>query len=381
MKPFNIIIAPDSFKESMSARQAAEAIQRGFEKGFKQPAQYTIIPMADGGEGTTDVLIEALSASLQTVEVKDPLNRLIKAQYGLSTSKQTAVIELAAASGLDLLTESERDPRHTTTFGTGQLILDALNHDVKRIILGLGGSATNDGGVGMLQALDVRFLDAQNKPLPLGGVHLSELATIDTTLMDPRLADVEITVASDVSNPLLGERGATAVYGPQKGLNAQDFTRLEDALSHYHDSIEQQLHISVKDRPGAGAAGGTGTALLAFLDATLSNGIELVLEETQFVHHVAKADLVITGEGRIDSQTIFGKTPIGVAKSAQPFHCPVIAICGSIGTGYEAVYQHGIDSVFSILNAPTELKDALLSGPQFIENTAENIARLLSLKF
>ncbi|MCE5038552.1 glycerate kinase [Staphylococcus auricularis] len=381
MKPFNIIIAPDSFKESMTARQAAEAIQRGFEKGFKQPAQYTIIPMADGGEGTTAVLIEALSASLQTVEVKDPLNRSIKAQYGLSTSKQTAVIELAAASGLDLLKESERDPRHTTTFGTGQLILDALNHDVKRIILGLGGSATNDGGVGMLQALGVRFLDAQNKPLPLGGVHLSELATIDTTLMDPRLAEIEITVASDVSNPLLGERGATAVYGPQKGLNAQDFTRLEGALSHYHDIIEQQLHISVKDRPGAGAAGGTGTALLAFLDATLSNGIELVLEETHFVQHVAKADLVITGEGRIDSQTIYGKTPIGVAKSAQPFHCPVIAICGSIGTGYEAVYQHGIDSVFSILNAPTELKDALLSGPQFIETTAENIARLLSLKF
>lgn len=379
MSPYKVIIAPDSFKESMSAKEAAFAIKEGFQEVFDSSTIYDIIPMADGGEGTTEVLKEALNATSYCVEVKDPLNRNIMASYARSDEHRTAIIEMAAASGLALLSKDERDPSITTSYGTGQLINDALNHDVNKIILGIGGSATNDGGVGMLKALGVSFKDKNNQEIRDGGLALSQIEYIDITRINPRLKDVNIKVACDVTNPLLGDNGATIVYGPQKGAQQKMIPKLDSALSHYHDKIKEELQKSVKDIPGAGAAGGMGTALLAFLDANLQAGIDVVLDETRFQERVKDAQIVITGEGKMDEQTIYGKTPIGVAKVAKAYDIPVIAICGSLGDQYQEVYRHGIDTVFSITEYPSDLKTTLENGPQFMQRTATNIARLIKL--
>lgn len=350
-----IVIAPDSFKESMSAREAAEAIQEGFSKILPSTVEYDLIPMADGGEGTTEALMEALNAKTIATTVKDPLYRDITAKYAYTSSQKIAIIEMAAASGLDLLTKEERNPLKTTTFGTGQLINHALELGAQKIILGIGGSATNDGGVGMLQALGVKFLDSNGHSIEPGGLHLLDIQTIDTTQLNSKFKNIDMSVACDVTNPLLGDNGATMIYGPQKGATAKMIPKLDTALCHYHDKIKLQLDKDVKDIPGAGAAGGMGTALLAFLDAQLSKGIDVVLEETHFQSRIIDADLVITGEGKLDSQTIYGKTPIGVAQVAKQFNLPVIAIGGSLGEQYETVYDYGIDSVFSIMNQPTDL--------------------------
>ncbi|QZZ04031.1 glycerate kinase [Staphylococcus arlettae] len=374
-----VIIAPDSFKESMSAMQAAQAVQQGMSKIFPHDTHYELIPMADGGEGTTDTLMHALNASYVSTTVLDPLQRPIQAQYGFSATTNTAVIEMAAASGLDLVSTTERNPLITTTYGTGQLIKSALDQGAERIILGIGGSATNDGGTGMLSALGVQFLDAQQQPLQAGGADLLRLATIDLSKLDSRLAHVSFEVACDVTNPLLGSQGASVIYGRQKGANVQMVQQLDKALAHYHNQIEVQLNISVKDIAGAGAAGGLGTGLLAFCHTTLKKGIDVVLTETKFDTHLQGADLVITGEGKIDHQTIYGKTPIGVAQLAKKYNIPVIALSGSLGEGYEAVYQHGIDAVFNILQQPHDLLTALKNGVLNIEKTAENIARVITL--
>lgn len=372
-----IVIATDSFKESMSAKEAGLAIQDGFKAVFDDAIHYDIIPMADGGEGTTDALKEALNAKTYTIPVHDPLHRSIEASYARSDDDQIAIIEMAASSGLDLLSKDERNPLITSTYGVGEMILDALNHHVSKIILGIGGSATNDGGSGMLCALGAQFLDAQHQPLQLGGGYLSELAHIDISNLDQRLKDVTFEVACDVTNPLLGPNGATEVYGPQKGVDAKMIPKLDSALATYHDMIEQELNLNVKDIPGAGAAGGLGTGILAFFNASLSKGIDIVLKETDFSRRVQDADLVITGEGKMDAQTVFGKTPIGVAKAAKVHHIPVIAICGSLGEGYQDVYNHGIDSAFSLIEQPEALPSLLSNGKRNMTHTAENIARLL----
>jgi len=380
MSPYKVIIAPDSFKESMSAKEAALAIKEGFQEVFDSSTIYDIIPMADGGEGTTEVLKEALNATSYCVEVKDPLNRNIMASYARSDEHRTAIIEMAAASGLALLSKDERNPSITTSYGTGQLINDALNHDVNKIILGIGGSATNDGGVGMLKALGISFKDKNNQEIRDGGLALSQIEYIDITRINPRLKDVNIKVACDVTNPLLGDNGATIVYGPQKGAQQKMIPKLDSALRHYHDKIERELNVNVKDIPGAGAAGGMGTALIAFLNAELRPGIDVVLEETQFKQRIKDANLVVTGEGKMDKQTIYGKTPIGVAKVAKSYDIPVIAICGSLGKDYEAIYHHGIDSVFSIMERPCHIDEALKEAEIHIKHTTANIARLLQLK-
>lgn len=373
-----IVIATDSFKESMTAKEAGLAIQRGFQKIFNETINYDIIPMADGGEGTTDALKEALNAKTYKVKVHDPLHRHIEASYARSQDNNVAIIEMAAASGLDLLNSHERDPLKTSTFGVGELIKDALDHGVSKIILGLGGSATNDGGSGMLTALGVKFLDENEETLPLGGGYLSQLAHIDLSQLDSRLEHVQFEVACDVNNPLLGDNGATAVYGPQKGVTDKMIPKLDSALATYHDMIERDVNKNVKDVPGAGAAGGLGAGILAFFsNAALSKGIDIVLQETQFSKRVKDADLVITGEGKMDAQTIYGKTPIGVAQAAKQYDIPVVAICGSLGDGYEAVYEHGIDSAFSIIEQPMEIDDLLTKGKHNIQRTAENVARLL----
>ncbi len=363
----------------MTAKQAGLAIERGFKNIFGDSLKTEVIPMADGGEGTTEALIEALDASIHSIKVHDPLFREVTASYARSRDNRVAIIEMAAASGLDLIRTDERNPLITTTFGVGELIKDALNHHVTKIILGIGGSATNDGGSGMLTALGVKFLNSDNEEIELGGGALAHLTHIDASNLDYRLNDVTFEVACDVTNPLLGPNGATYIYGPQKGATEKMIPKLDSALANYHDMIEKAYHISVKDIPGAGAAGGLGAGILTFFNASLSNGIDIVLKETQFLERIKDADLVITGEGKIDVQTIYGKTPIGVAKASKQFDLPVIAICGSLGKNYQAVYQHGIDTVFSIIETPSELPYLLENGERFLTQTAENIARLIKL--
>nr|WP_194746087.1 glycerate kinase [Staphylococcus chromogenes] len=376
-----LLIALDSFKESMTALEAANAIESGFQQVFGNEIACIKIPMADGGEGTTQSLHDALQGRWRTVTVTDPLGRPIQATYSIANKGKTAVIEMASASGLGLIARDERNPLKTTTFGTGELVLDALNQGVTHIILGIGGSATNDGGAGFIQALGGRLLDKQGQDLPFGGAALAQLATIDLTHFDPRLKEITFEVACDVDNPLLGDRGATMIYGPQKGALAEEIQSLESALYHYNEVIQRDLHQYIAHEPGAGAAGGLGAALLATINVQLRPGIDIVLEMTRFKHHVLNCDLVITGEGKIDAQTIYGKTPIGIAKVAQSYYKPVIAVVGMLGEGHEAVYDYGIDAVFSLVPGPISLETALDQGPQHLERLAYNIAKVYKMQF
>lgn len=372
-----IVIAPDSFKESMTAKQAAVAIAKGIKTVFHQQLDLELIPMADGGEGTTQSLADALSGTIHSKIVNGPLGDPVTASYAISGDTKTAIIEMAEASGLALVPNEKRNPLKTSTYGTGQLIQAALNHNVEKIILGIGGSATNDGGAGVVEALGGRLLDSEGNSLPSNGGSLIHLNDIDVSNLDKRLQGVEIIVACDVDNPLLGEHGASAIYGPQKGADKKMVADLDSALSNYHDVVERVTKKSVKDIPGAGAAGGLGAGLLAVLQAKLEPGVEIVLKETNFHERVADADLVITGEGKIDGQTIYGKTPIGVAKAAKKFGVPVIALSGTLGADYEIVYDHGIDAAFSIVQGPCDLEDALENGPDYLEKLAGSVARLL----
>ncbi|UXR73747.1 glycerate kinase [Staphylococcus sp. IVB6238] len=374
-----LVIAPDSFKGCMTAMEAAQAIETGWRSVMGDIWSYDKVPMADGGEGSTQSLHDALNGVWKTADVTGPLGQTVRAAYSLAFGGTTAVIEMAAASGLDLLTPDTLDPLKATTYGTGEMIRDALDQGVSRIILGIGGSATNDGGAGLLQALGVQLLDNHGAPIERGGAALQNLAHIDLTEMDSRLSDVTIEVACDVTNPLLGETGATAVYGAQKGVTEETFPILEQALTQYHQVIQRDLQKDVANIPGAGAAGGLGAGLLACLPVTLRSGVDIVLGVTNFKHHALNADLVITGEGRIDGQTAFGKTPVGVAQAAKKYHKPVIAVVGSIGTGYEAVFEQGIDAVYSLSSGPNTLEVALAEGPASLQRWAENMARFYQI--
>ncbi|AJJ55656.1 glycerate kinase family protein [Yersinia pseudotuberculosis IP 32953] len=368
-----IIIAPDSFKESLTAMQVAEAIEQGFSEIFPQ-AEYIKLPMADGGEGTVESMVAATGGELVNVEVTGPLGAPVKAFYGWMGDGETAVIEMAAASGLHLVAPEQRNPLITTSYGTGELILAALNHGARKIILGIGGSATNDGGAGMMQALGVQLSDQQGKALTVGGAALAQLVDIDLSQLDDRLAQTDILVACDVDNPLCGAKGASAVFGPQKGATPERVQQLDAALQHYGEKIEQVTGKSVINVAGAGAAGGMGAALFGLLNARLQPGIEIVTEALKLAAAVQNADLVITGEGRIDSQTIYGKTPVGVARVAKRFDIPVIAIAGSMAPDYEVVHQHGLDAVFSVLNHIQTLPEALEEASDNIRITARNVA-------
>lgn len=375
-----IVIAPDSFKESMTAKEVCGAVESGFKK-ILPAATYVHLPIADGGEGTVESIVEATGGNIVVLEVSGPMGEKVPAFYGITGDKKTAVIEMAAASGLHLVPRDERNPLVASTSGTGELIKDALNHGVERIVLGLGGSATNDGGAGMAQALGAKLLDHNGEELPQGGGVLGALQTIDVSSLDSRLSSVKIEAACDVTNPLTGPTGASAVFGPQKGATPGMVTELDDCLKHYADTIEKELGISVNELAGAGAAGGLGAGIVAFLQAELVSGIDLVLDVIQFEDQVRDADLVITGEGRIDYQTVHGKAPVGVSsrtkRAGQAF---VIGIAGSLGDGAEAVYDHGIDALFSIVNGVATLEEALSNGKENVERTAENIARLLKVK-
>lgn len=373
-----IVIAPDSFKESLTALEVAQAIQIGFAKVFPQ-AEYELVPMADGGEGSVQSLVDATAGTLQKISVTAPLGNQVEAFYGLSGDRKTAFIEMAAASGLHLVPPEARNPLFTTSYGTGELIKAALDCGVEKILLGIGGSATNDGGLGMLQALGVRFSNAQGQPLGFGGKQLLELASVDLSEFDPRLHQVAFEVACDVNNPLCGERGASAVFGPQKGATAEMIVELDCALGNLASVVEAQLGLEIAEHPGAGAAGGMGAGLLLLPKVELKSGVQIIINATGLQDKVASADLVITGEGRMDAQSIAGKTPIGVARTAKQFGKPVIAIVGSLREDYPVVYRHGIDSVFPIIRQVADLPSTLQSGRENLISAAENIARLYQI--
>lgn len=373
------IIAPDSFKGNLTAKQVAVAIQTGICRVFPE-ADYELIPMADGGEGTVQSLVDATSGQILTTQVMGPLGQPVTASYGLLGDKQTAVIEMAAASGLQFVDGQTRNPLKTTTFGTGELIIKALDQGAKKIILGIGGSATNDGGAGMAQAIGVSLQNAQNQELKPGGGTLDQLAKIDLTNVDPRIEHTEILIASDVTNPLVGPTGASAVFGPQKGATPAMVASLDRNLRHYADVIKQQLGRDLANFPGAGAAGGLGAGLLAFTPAKLEKGIDIVVAYSQLKQRAQDADFVFTGEGGIDAQTQYGKTPFGVAlatKRVAP-NAPVIALAGNIGAGVSVLYrQDAIDAIFSTMTAAKSLPHAIKEAPQDISLVSENIARLL----
>ncbi|HEX4501996.1 MAG TPA: glycerate kinase [Scandinavium sp.] len=373
-----IVIAPDSYKESLSALDVASAIEEGFRQIFPD-ADYVKIPVADGGEGTVEAMVAATQGRIVTVDVTGPLGEALQAFYGVSGNEECAFIEMAAASGLESVPPGKRNPLKTTSWGTGELIRHALDAGVKQIIIGLGGSATNDGGAGMVQALGAKLLAEDNQQIPPGGEGLEQLVRVDITELDPRLAECRIEVACDVTNPLTGNEGATAVFGPQKGATAEMLPRLDAALLHYARLIKHDLDIDVLNLEGGGAAGGMGAALFAFCGATLRPGIEIVTDALHLAEIVKNADLVITGEGRIDSQTVHGKVPVGVARVAKRFNIPVIAIAGSLTDDVEIVHQHGLDAVFSVIYRICTLEDALSNARENVRRTARNVAAVMKI--
>lgn len=373
-----IIIAPDSFKESLTSPEVAAEIANGFREVFPH-ADLIELPIADGGEGTVEALLAATAGQRLSARVMGPLQQPVEAAYGLCGDSQTVVIEMAAASGLHLVPEEQRNPLHTTSFGTGELIKHALDSGYRKFIIGLGGSATNDAGAGMLQALGVKFLNQQGQEIGSTGGALNELEKIDSSGLDPRLKDTHIEVACDVDNPLTGPRGASAIFGPQKGATATIVEELDQSLARFADRVRRDLGKDIENMSGAGAAGGMGAAMLAFLDADLKPGVDIVLEQVGLEQLLTDADLVITGEGRLDGQTAFGKAPAGVAKAASKHNIPVIAIAGSLGEGVESLNEYGIHAFFSVVPGPCTLAAALSNAATNIRLTAKNIAAVIRL--
>lgn len=379
LKSKKIVIAPDSFKESLTALEVATAIKEGFKQVYADD-EYILIPMADGGEGTVQSIVDATNGVIKEVEVTGPLFKKVKAQYGLSGDKKLAVIEMASSSGLELLSIKERNPLKTTTKGFGELIKDALSEGVEELILGIGGSATNDGGIGMARALGAIFFDEQGEEIELTGEGLADLHSIDVKDLDSRLQDVAIRVACDVNNPLVGKMGASLIYGPQKGGSIEQIKLLDQNLTHYAKILKKDLGRDVKDIKGAGAAGGLGAGLLAFTDAELEEGGKLVSDLLNLEAHIRNADLVITGEGGVNHQTQYGKTPIVVSKIAQQYEVPCIALVGLIEQDFETIYDHGIDAVFSIIPRIESIEDLLENGYENLKMTAYNVAKVMVLK-
>lgn len=372
-----ILVAMDSFKGSLSSLEAGQAAKRGIARVLPR-ADVSILPLADGGEGTAETLAYALNGQYHYEEVLDPLGRKTEGYFVLLPDN-TAVVELAVASGLTLLQENERNPFLTSTYGTGQLIRAALARGAKKIIVGLGGSATNDGGAGLLQALGVELLDKNRNSLPLGGIHLKDLAYINAENITSEFKSAQILIASDVNNPLLGESGASAIFGPQKGATPSQVEALDAALSNYNQVLFKTLGKNFKDIKGAGAAGGTTVALLAFSQAQIEPGIDLVLDTLNFEEKLKKADLLIGGEGKIDKQTLLGKGLMGLAQRARKYNVPFLALAGSIEEGAEGLYQHGLRAMLPIAPGPITLESSLTQAAQLIETTSERALRLITL--
>lgn len=373
-----IVIAPDSFKESMTAKEACESIEKGILKVFPE-AEIVKVPMADGGEGTMQSLVDATQGKIYYEKTKGPLGEEISSSYGIFGDGKTAIIEMASTSGLELLPREKRNPWCTTTYGTGQLIRKALDHGVETILIGIGGSATNDGGAGMLQALGGRLLDKHLEEIPFGGGELSRIETIDLSSLDPRLKTTKIIAACDVQNPLTGPTGASYIFGPQKGASPEMVKDLDENLKYFAEKIREQLGVDVEHIPGSGAAGGLGGGLMAFLSAELQKGIEIVIEYSHLEEKTKGAALVITGEGSLDGQTRFGKTPYGVVSVAKKYDIPTIALAGNLSEDSSMLHDFGFDAIFSILPGVQSLESALKEGAKNLERSSENIARILLL--
>ncbi|WP_386080000.1 glycerate kinase [Vreelandella sp. F11] len=371
----NVLLCPDSFKDALSAQDAAAAMARGVLRAMPE-AQVQVCPLADGGEGSLDALIAATGAQRRQLTVQDALGRPRQASWGWLSDQRTAFIELAEASGLQHLEADERTALHTSTFGVGELLLAALDQGAEKALLLLGGSATNDGGAGMLQALGALFFDQNGEPLPPGGAALNQLARLELDGLDPRLAKLSLEAAVDVDNPLLGERGASAVFGPQKGASPEEVEQLDRALGHFADISAHALGDDYRTLPGAGAAGGMGFAAKAFLNATLKPGIEMIMQQADMATLLARADLVITGEGRLDGQSLSGKTPIGVSRAAKRLNRAVIVLAGSLGDGWQACFDEGVTAAFALADGPMTLADALPRTAELLEARCESLLRL-----
>lgn len=373
-----IVIAPDSFKDSLSAEKVADAIAAGLADVLPH-AQLIKCPMADGGEGTVDAIVAAGNGQLRREQVQGPLGEPVYANWGWLPETRTAIIEMAEASGLQLVALEQRDACVSSTYGTGELIKAALEAGAQRIILAIGGSATNDAGAGALQALGLGLFDAQDRALPHGGLALAQLARIDLQGLDPRLVDVRFEIAADVNNPLCGEQGASAIFGPQKGASPAQVQQLDHALGHFADHCAKVMPKDVRDEPGSGAAGGLGFAAKAFFGAQFRAGVDVVAELVNLNEAVQGAALVITGEGRFDAQTLRGKTPFGVARIARSNGVPVVVLAGTLGEGYQALYEHGIHAAFAVASGPMTLDYACVHASQLLTDRARDIARLWSL--
>ena len=372
--PKSFVLAPDSFKESMTAEQACQAMQRGIVKIIPD-AICIHVPMADGGEGTVDALLTALNGQIVVCDVTGPLiSQKLQSYFGLVDEGKTAVIEMAKANGIHLLVPAQRNPLLTSTLGTGEMIVHALDLGVTKIIMAIGGSVTNDAGAGMAQALGVRFLDHNDQPIAsgIGGGQLHQIKTIDLSDLDPRLKATEIIIASDVNNPLCGEHGASQVFAPQKGATGEMVQQLDANLDYFSDLVEAQCMIHVKHLQGAGAAGGLGFGLMAFAGASIQSGAQLMIQQTHLAKKIAQADYVFTGEGSIDFQTKFGKTPWAVAQVAKRFNKPVIAFAGRIGDGIDSLYDEGFSQIVGINEADCDLQTALQNAEKNLEQSCKN---------
>ena len=369
-----VVIAPQSFKGSISALDAARAMEEGVLRVVPD-AGTVLVPVADGGDGTLETLVEATGGDIRSATVIGPIGKPVTAEWGALGDGQTAVIEMARTSGLALLSLAERDPLRATTYGLGEVIREALDAGFRSFIVGIGGSATNDGGAGMAQALGIRLLDERGKDLPLGGAALADLRKIDMSGLDERTIEARFSVACDVSNPLTGPEGASAVYGPQKGATPGLVEQLDAALKNFAEVVERDIGTSIDAVHGSGAAGGLGGGMMAFLEGSLRAGVDIVLDHVGLDEKIKGADLVITGEGRIDFQTVYNKAPIGVARRAKERNIPVIAVCGSVGKGFENVHAEGIDAVVSILTAPMTLDEATARAGELIADAVAETMR------
>lgn len=373
-----VVIAPQSFKGSISALNAAKAMEEGVRRVVSD-VETVLVPVADGGDGTLDTLVEATDGEIRSATVTGPIGKPVMAEWGALGDGKTAMIEMARTSGLALLSLDERDPLRATTFGLGEVIREALNAGFRSFIVGIGGSATNDAGAGMAQALGVRLLDEAGNDLPPGGAALAGLHRIDTSALDERAVEAQFSVACDVSNPLTGPEGASAVYGPQKGATPELVEQLDAALKNFARVVERDIGTSINDVPGSGAAGGLGGGMMAFLDGSLRAGVDIVLDQVDLDDKLERADLVITGEGQLDFQTVYSKAPIGVTWRARERGIPVVAISGSLGQGFEDVHAEGIDAVASIVCAPMSLEEASTRGGELIADATAEAMRFMKV--
>lgn len=377
----NITIAIDSFKGSLSSMEAGQAVAEGIRRVMPS-AEIRIRPLADGGEGTTEALTAGLGGELKSLTVTGPLGRPVTASYGLIRERKMAVLEMASAAGLTLISQEERNPLEATTYGVGEMIRDAIGEGCRHFLVGIGGSATNDGGTGMLSALGFQFLDSEGQPIPLGAKGLENLARISAENARLELSQCSFHIACDVTNPLCGENGCSAVYGPQKGADPEMIRQMDQWMERYGDLAARTFPAADKEAPGAGAAGGLGFAFLTFLNGSLESGVGMVLKEINLKDDIRDADLVITGEGRLDAQTVMGKAPIGVAHLAKEYGKPVIAFSGAVTREAGLCNQHGIDAFFPIMRGVVSLQEALDPGEARINaaDTAEQVFRLIQLK-